>query len=458
MRAATVEISHRGPLMIHNPTLRRIAFVAFLSLFGFGAVASTGCGASAIPQAGVLPYQDHATGTHDDGVTPVSNSGNATDGDVVDSTIIGDTPFANARALSVGPGDTEAIDGEIAAPTAVDVYDIGSVQAGERLIVSVDPQGDLDPVLAVFDANGDSMMINDDRNYYGGDFSSRINMRARHASAACFLAVASSHRSGTRGPYTLTVTRGAPESLGDAAPQRVYLNFDGAESIVIGQREPVTMPTFEGSQIADEFDGRTDELIQETVAHIRRDYEGLAVEFVSSREAPRPAGGLTTIHFGAYDPGLLGIADYVDEFNEAPTQKAIVFVDTFKAFHAVSPSLEEMAAALANVASHETGHLLGLQHTADPHDVMDITASLRQMLANQAFNRSPLHREVFPIGYQDSARLLVEAVGGDLGKVKANAAAQLNLRLRWYDQGDPLPARLDRRLSTCFCPSCDKHR
>ena len=52
--------------------------------------------------------------------------------------------------------------------------------------------------------------------------------------------------------------------------------------------------------------------------------------------------------------------------------------DTFEAFDPLRPSVAAMSQAIANVACHEIGHLLGLVHTQSPNDIMDVTASLRQ--------------------------------------------------------------------------------
>ncbi|MFH0981485.1 MAG: matrixin family metalloprotease [Planctomycetota bacterium] len=380
--------------------------------------------------------------------------------DPIASTVIGEGPFESYKTIALADDRTETLDGDIQTPQTVEVFDLGAVAVGDRLVITADAVDELDPVVGVFDANGDAMIVNDDRNYYGGDFDAALDVQSRRLTDHCYVAVAASDGSGTTGRYVLSLRRTPGGTLPEPQAQVIYLNFDGADAILIGRRPPVEIPVFEGSLIGAEFGDRTDELIEQTVAQIRRNYRGLNVEFVSSREGPEPTGPHTTLHFGAYDPGLLGLADYVDEFNQAVTQKAIIFVDTFQAFLPLDPSVEEMANALANVAAHEAGHLLGLNHTVDPREIMDITANLRQMLASEAFRRSPLHSEVFPAGYQDAAQLLVEAVGGDLAVVKAAAAEQLTLRAAWYDEGEPVAARMqvDRPFGTCFCPSCAKHR
>jgi hypothetical protein len=367
-------------------------------------------------------------------------------------------PFADAVGVSLVDEVAEIIEGTIPPGAVVDVYDVGPILAGDRLVVTADAVGSLDPVLGIFDASGDAMIINDDRNYYGGNYNAAIDFQSRRNTVACYVALAASHGSGTSGDYVLSVRRASGAAAPAPRPQAVYLNFEGAQAIVIGQRAPIEIPRFEGSLIGVEFSGRSDELIEQIAARVRLDYAGLDVDIVSSREGPPPSTPYTTLHFGAYDPGLLGLADYVDEFNEVVAQKAVIFVDTFQAFLPLNPSLEEMAHALANVASHEAGHLLGLNHAADPRAIMDVTANLRQMLADQVFLRSPLHPEVFPAGHQDAARLLVEAVGGDLEAVRAAAARQRVTRAAWYDKGERIPARLNHPFSCCGCGSCVKHR
>ncbi|MFQ5592347.1 MAG: matrixin family metalloprotease, partial [Phycisphaerae bacterium] len=113
------------------------------------------------------------------------------------------------------------------------------------------------------------------------------------------------------------------------------------------------------------------------------------------------------------------------------------------------PSAAEMSTAIANVASHEVGHLLGLAHTADSLGIMDVTASLSELLADQDFRRSPLYYEVFPIGHQDAIQTLVDTVGGDgLGPRQRQRIKDGDpTRFRAYPAGPP--ARSLYYLSTC---------
>jgi len=364
-------------------------------------------------------------------------------------------PFADAAFLSLGDSPV-TIEGTISDPSDVDIYDIGPVSVGDQLIVDVQAQSDLDAVAAVFDANENLVYANDDRAYYAKLLDPMISVQIRHDSAHCYVGIASSLSTGTRGDYIVSVTRTAAAGPDEAVGQHIYFNFDGAASVTVGTRPAVAVPAFEGSLIAPEFEGRTDELIDRIMELVRQDFVGVSVEFVSSREGDRPVEPHSTVHFGAYDPDLLGIAENIDEYNERLVQQAVVFVDTFRAFLPLNPSLDEMAQALANVASHETAHLLGLQHTNDPRSIMDVTASLRQMMGPQSFLRAPLDAYVFPIGYQDGLQLLVEAVGGDLATAKAAAAQRLTHRALWYDEGTGSAARNTYSFSACFCPACAK--
>ena len=72
---------------------------------------------------------------------------------------------------------------------------------------------------------------------------------------------------------------------------------------------------------------------------------------------------------------------------------------------------EEMGVMIANVASHELGHLLGLYHTVNHDDLMDSTGSAWDLADNQDFTGGLLEPSVFATGYEDADNLLGHAVG-----------------------------------------------
>jgi len=198
------------------------------------------------------------------------------------------------------------------------------------------------------------------------------------------------------------------------------------------------------------------------VQRVRDDYAAYDATILSTSEGTNYESGMSRVFFGTFDPALLGVAEGVDEFNGARDQEAIVFTDTFDAFVKLSPTLEQMSQALANVTSHEIGHLLGLVHTADIYGVMDVTASLRYLMRDQAFSRSPLEDGTFPVGYQDDALTLAESVGGDLNTFRAanqadrdTVAAKSRLDAdRFAGLGD-LPRG---EFARCMCRECEISR
>jgi hypothetical protein len=213
--------------------------------------------------------------------------------------------------------------------------------------------------------------------------------------------------------YTLWV-----EWAGDAVPvqrpQTVVLVFGGAAGVRIGYRTPIDVPAFDIGAINSQFAGRTQEAIDLLLDNVREDYAGLNVSFRRDNSEPNEGEGLTTIYFGTSDTRLLGLADNVDPYNSDASQRAIIYTDTFSLFNTLNPGFDSTVQVLANVASHEIGHLLGLRHVSAPDDLMDVTATARQMLLDQWFDTSPLHTSVLATGVQDGPILLSWSLGGSL--------------------------------------------
>lgn len=230
--------------------------------------------------------------------------------------------------------------------------------------------------------------------------------------------------------------------------QTVILAFNGAAQVRIGGRAQISLPPLDAARIDPRLAGRTSQLIDLLTSQVRKDFAGLGVTIYRDGEQPANVGAVSTIYFGGDDTTLLGAADSVDAYNLVPDQGAIIYVDAFSVFSGLNPSIGDYAQVLANVTSHEIGHLVGLRHTADVADLMDVTASARQMLADQAFRFASLDASVAPFGFQDAPAILSWTLGGQLAEAPAGRAT-------------PQPSGGEDfviprgHLSTCTHPNCD---
>jgi len=80
---------------------------------------------------------------------------------------------------------------------------------------------------------------------------------------------------------------------------------------------------------------------------------------------------------------------------------------------------------------------------------MDVTASLRELLLDQTFTKSPVYQLVFPIGFQDAVLYLIESVGGDIGAAEAKEQRTLTARTLIPAPAPGPPAREERPFSLC---------
>ncbi len=319
--------------------------------------------------------------------------------------------------------------GAIEEDADVDVYDLGPCIAGDNYQVDVTQTGGLDSAVALFDANSNLMMLNDDSYAFQSPSSPSLNLTARWATDHLYLVVAPSPKRNSTGDYTVSVIRtqiGSPSP----APAVVVLDWNGASGVSVGGSLPINVPAFDGASIDSSFEDDTQALINSTVALVRQDFANVNVVFYVDGQAGIPPGPKSIVYFGTFSPILLGLADTVDYYNGVAGQEAIIFTDAFSLFMPLDPSVSEMAQTMANVASHEIGHLLGLNHTQDPLGVMDITATAYQLMQDEAIRRSPLNASIFSTGFQSGVSLLVAAVGGSGSALDLPSMDDLALKMQ----------------------------
>ena len=331
----------------------------------------------------------------------------------------------------------------------VDVFDLGPVFPGDRVLVEMTSAGALHAAIALFDDTGASQLVNDHRNVYLGRSDPFIDVVIRRPASACWIAVASTPGFDASGEYALVSSIQAGLPLPGVRPDTILLDFHGANNVRIGNRPAISIPPFDAARIDPDFRNLTGAIIDRIVAAVREDYAGFNVAVLSTSEGSADNGFMTRLYFGTLDEALLGVAEGVDEFNSNTRQQAIVFTDTFAAFARLEPTVAEISLALANVASHEIGHLLGLVHTEDSADIMDVTATLRELTFKQHFRKSPIYSAVFPIGSQDSVQSLLDSVGGDPSFVRFKEELADQRRVVVPDRGPRIPARGGLFLSSC---------
>jgi hypothetical protein len=317
--------------------------------------------------------------------------------------------------------DALALEGELSGAADVRFFDLAPAAAGESWTVSGDVQVAIGSALlvALFDA----------------DLNLLAQVRVQRSIARTFviprdtpmlrLGVAATTDSG--GGFRLRAGASAPAPPPGPRPQLIWLNFAGGEDVRVAGNAGISFGPFDAAELGAAYAGQTHTVKSTIVDVVREHYAPYDVEIVTSDESPPPAAPHCVVHFGGEHPALLGLADRVDENNSDPQDTAVVFVRTFARYSVMQLSPEQFGRMIANSASHELGHLLGLHHTAGPANLMDTTASAWDLVGPRVFSRERLEGRVFPAGYEHSPLRLEDIVGPRPGYVPPAEGATAKL-------------------------------
>jgi len=305
------------------------------------------------------------------------------------------------------------IDGDL------DVFLLGSLDAGDRLIVDADTTGSqLDVSVGIFDGLQRLVYSNDDR---GGPLErfldSYVDWIVRHSSDSYYLVVtnaAFANASDRSGAYLVDVDVSSGFAVPPPVPQVLVLDFDGGvvNSPPFGP-SPIFIDSFDAGAIDSVYRGRTEDMKEHIRATVQQNYERFNVIVLTTDDAPpQPGQEFSTVFFGGFNGQVFGEAESVDLYNADFCDDAIIYTESFAldAFSFV-PTAEGMSIAIGNVASHEAGHVLGLNHVDDDRALMDDRSPADVFVTDQEFMEAELSRDIMSIGTQDAVLLLMETVG-----------------------------------------------
>ena len=192
----------------------------------------------------------------------------------------------------------------------------------------------------------------------------------------------------------------------------VYLNFNGGivNDPILGE---LVANVFSGEAIDPVYAGQTDTIKASIIQTFIDNYRNFDIEVLDSDNDGLPTDvEFSQVYMGGYDSQIFGVAYGVDLYNQNQGDNAIIFTESFTPSEfTVTPSAAELGVAIGNVAAHEVGHLLGLNHVDDATALMDAVSPTDVLLDDQEFKSAPLSENIFPIGYQDAADLLLVILG-----------------------------------------------
>jgi len=324
-----------------------------------------------------------------------------------------DNTPSTARPIKLSSTGHALILGSIRTSKDVDVFDVGAVEAGDRIVVHLKATSgsSLDPLVGLFNADVELIDYNDDVDYIGGDYDSRVDHVVRHATNHLYIGVTDSGFGASSGGYSLDIQVTGGGSVPATRSQVVILDFDGAVVPIPGDRT-YTITAFNAGSVDPRLNGKEAEVEQGILNVMNERYAAYNIDFFLEGDPNIPSDvAYSSLVFGGRNPSIFGIAQAVDHYNQNPSDRAIVFTDQWTNPFSYTPTVNAIVESLGNVGAHELGHLLGLEHTADVTELMDSTGTPDTILVPQDVKTAPLYEQVFPFGWQDAVQLLLDTLG-----------------------------------------------
>jgi len=332
--------------------------------------------------------------------------------------------FDGATAVTYDESGRVRLQGQIPAVTEtvgfdLDYYTLGSMAAGDRIIVDVDTQdATLDTVAAIFDADGRLFIVNDNEDAAAGHLDPFIDDVFRHSSSAYYLIMSRVLRGeNVNGTYEVHVTIERGGVIPTPHAQTVLLDFTGT-TLTLPNVGTFKVAPFDTADIDSRYAGQTAFVKTQIINTIRQNYARFKVTILNADEDSPPADGIfSRVYFGGSDPGGLGMAlNGTDFYNTNLSDEAVVFTGRFTPdLFTTPPDAAQLGTAIGNIAAHEIGHRLGLSHARDATELMNTYDAPDLLLTDQRFKYTFLDNNIFPsfdlnLG-QDSDLLLAETVG-----------------------------------------------
>ncbi|MHC4610475.1 MAG: hypothetical protein ACYS7M_09020 [Planctomycetota bacterium] len=323
--------------------------------------------------------------------------------------------FDQARKAFFSGAGIAVLRGAIDTIGDLDVFNLGPLAAGDRLIVDVESLTDgFDASIAVFDASFGLFMDSDDEDTDASLLDPYINDIIRHDADPYYLVVGASAFAslGTEtGDYLANVTIELGNDVPPASRQVLFLDFDGGvvepDNLLTKQVRP-----FDAAAISPLYAGQDELIMGLIIQTVVENFEGFDVAVVVDPANLAVGEEFSTVMFGSRNRQVFGVAQAVDHYNTDHGDMAIIFTESFDPSKFIRPpSAEDLGLAIGNIGAHEAGHLLGLNHVDDPTAVMDGASPADTFVQDQDFKVAPLSSDILPIGTQDALTLLAEIVG-----------------------------------------------